>query len=330
MYVYKVTCIPTQEFYYGARWSSFVKTFEEDFWKTYFTSSKLIKQRIHKYGIEQFKCECLWEGDDVSVCLDTERKYILGSQKDKLCLNLTYQNFHPISLDKGKRNMTIWGKRKALINGIKKMKNDEFVHIRAVNKAHEHLNYIEHELNKTYDRIREFLKSVPVIDTNPPYIMMYRDSDKSSHRVNIQYTNVLERIGYVQGRFDWVVEKVRIGNLKDGQKLFHKGKHEKWFKESEIQDALDDGWAPGRPADVRDVIRETSKGRLHTEEAKKKLSEIGKRKVYYTSPCLTKLRAFFPGDEIPEGWIKGNKLKSRNQKITESLYARHRNKKGSI
>lgn len=329
MYVYKVTCIPTQEFYYGARWSSSVKSFEEDFWKTYFTSSKLIKQRIRKYGIEQFKCECLWEGNDVGVCMDTERKYILGSQHDELCLNLTYHNFHPISLDKGRRNSNIRAKRKALIKGIKKMKNAEFVYIRAVDRAYEHLNYIEQELNKTYDRIREFLKSVPVIDTKPPYIMMYRDSDKSSHRVNIQYTNVLERIGYVQGRIDWIVEKVRIGNLKDGQKLFHKGKHEKWFKESEIHDALDDGWVPGRSPRARDAISKAG-GRPHTEEAKKKLSEIGKRKVYYTSPCLTKLRAFFPGDEIPEGWIKGNKLKSRNQKITESLYVWHRNKKSSI
>ena len=60
------------------------------------------------------------------------------------------------------------------------------------------------------------------------------------------------------------------------------------------------------------------------------MSEYAKQKTYYTSPCLAQLRAFMPGEEIPEGWIKGNKLKSRNQKITESLYARQRNKKGNI
>lgn len=157
---------------------------------------------------------------------------------------------------------------------------------------------------------------------------MERESDKSFRRVNIEYTHVLEKLGYVQGYPEWRSEKARQANLKDEQKLCYKGLKEKWFKESELQDAFRDGWSLGRRPDIREIIRKTSKGRKHTEETKEKMSSLCKKKIYYTSPCLTKLRAIQPGEEIPEGWIRGNKLKSRNQKITESLYERHRNKKG--
>jgi len=51
-YTYLLKHIPTNKYYYGVRFSKKCKP--EDFWKTYFTSSKKIKGLIKKYGKKSF------------------------------------------------------------------------------------------------------------------------------------------------------------------------------------------------------------------------------------------------------------------------------------
>lgn len=53
-YTYIVFCIPTNQYYYGVRWGNKVSP-EKDLWIKYFTSSKLVKQLISKYGKDSFK-----------------------------------------------------------------------------------------------------------------------------------------------------------------------------------------------------------------------------------------------------------------------------------
>ena len=51
-YTYLLKHIPTNRYYYGVRFKKGCKP--EDFWKTYFTSSKKVKGLIKKYGKKSF------------------------------------------------------------------------------------------------------------------------------------------------------------------------------------------------------------------------------------------------------------------------------------
>lgn len=51
-YTYLVKCVPTGEYYYGVRYS--IDSNPSELWKTYFTSSNLVKARIEEYGKDSF------------------------------------------------------------------------------------------------------------------------------------------------------------------------------------------------------------------------------------------------------------------------------------
>ncbi len=52
-YTYLIRCIPTNEFYYGVRYSK--KSNPNELWKTYFTSSEVVKDRIKMFGKNEFE-----------------------------------------------------------------------------------------------------------------------------------------------------------------------------------------------------------------------------------------------------------------------------------
>jgi hypothetical protein len=54
-YTYYIFHRPTNQHYYGARWAANCKP--EDFWVTYFTSSKAVKMLIEEYGADSFNVE---------------------------------------------------------------------------------------------------------------------------------------------------------------------------------------------------------------------------------------------------------------------------------
>lgn len=51
-YTYLIKCVPTNQFYYGVRYSK--DCHPDDLWQTYYTSSAYIKHLIHEYGKESF------------------------------------------------------------------------------------------------------------------------------------------------------------------------------------------------------------------------------------------------------------------------------------
>lgn len=55
-YTYLIKFIPTCQVYYGVRTANKVSP-KDDLWKRYFTSSKIVKQLIEKYGMESFEFE---------------------------------------------------------------------------------------------------------------------------------------------------------------------------------------------------------------------------------------------------------------------------------
>jgi len=88
-YTYLVVNKITGMFYYGARYSK--KSTPNDLWNTYFTSSRLVKQDIDRYGKHSFHLEIRRTFDSVEACLQCERRGLsrLNAKNHQDCYNLT-------------------------------------------------------------------------------------------------------------------------------------------------------------------------------------------------------------------------------------------------
>ena len=78
-YVYKITCLVTNEFYFGSSFNA-----KRDW---YWGSGRRIKERIAKYGKENFVKEILEEFDDRVEAHRVENEYIEQFRHDDKCLN---------------------------------------------------------------------------------------------------------------------------------------------------------------------------------------------------------------------------------------------------
>jgi hypothetical protein len=97
-YVYKITCIPTGEFYYGSRYSHVKANREpiDDLWIHYFSSSRVVKNRIKKYGTDKFLTEITELHTDKEIIYWSEQVYIKNNIHNSLCLN---RHFHENTAD---------------------------------------------------------------------------------------------------------------------------------------------------------------------------------------------------------------------------------------
>ena len=78
-YVYKITCKITGEFYFGSSFRA-----KSDY---YWGSGRRIKERILKYGKENFVKEIIGEFDDRVEANKKENQYIEKFRHDEKCLN---------------------------------------------------------------------------------------------------------------------------------------------------------------------------------------------------------------------------------------------------
>lgn len=79
-YVYKITCKINSEFYFGSSFNA-----KRD---SYWGSGRKIKERIAKYGKENFIKEILGEFDDRTIAHQVENQYIEKFRHDDKCLNI--------------------------------------------------------------------------------------------------------------------------------------------------------------------------------------------------------------------------------------------------
>lgn len=84
-YVYKIESI-NNEFYFGVRWC-YDGIPQNDLWKNYFTSSKTVKEKIQKNGVNYFNPTILKVFDKIEDALHFEYTLIKENKTDKNCLN---------------------------------------------------------------------------------------------------------------------------------------------------------------------------------------------------------------------------------------------------
>jgi hypothetical protein len=89
-YTYIITYNHTGEFYIGSR-SANRASAVDDLWHTYFTSSKLILERIKSEGTDCFTAQVIDEFDTPEEAFVAEQLMISERISNPLCLNKTYQ-----------------------------------------------------------------------------------------------------------------------------------------------------------------------------------------------------------------------------------------------
>ena len=89
-YVYKIVVKDTGEFYFGFRKSNKLPP-EDDFLKSYFSSSKIIRSIIESQGLNSITGEIIFESNDYSKAYWFEQSMIEQHQSNPLLLNQHYQ-----------------------------------------------------------------------------------------------------------------------------------------------------------------------------------------------------------------------------------------------
>lgn len=89
-YTYIITHSITGEFYIGSRSANRTQA-STDLWRSYFTSSKLILERIKSEGTDSFVAQVINEFDTPEEAFAAEQLLISEHISNPLCLNKTYQ-----------------------------------------------------------------------------------------------------------------------------------------------------------------------------------------------------------------------------------------------
>lgn len=90
-YTYIISHRSTGEFYYGSRGANTVPP-EDDLWKKYFSSSKIINERRHTEGNDAFDAIVLEEFDTPEDAFVSEQHLIKNHIDNPLCLNRQYRD----------------------------------------------------------------------------------------------------------------------------------------------------------------------------------------------------------------------------------------------
>lgn len=313
-----------QKWYYGVRYARGCRT--TDMLSTYFTSSKFVKAAIQKYGIENFSYTIRRVFDNINAALEWEQKVLrrmrVVGRAD--CYNLAIGGKFPIYTEEHKQFVSDATKKKlSAIRLGKSVSNHQQRTIKIAAQKRGLVRWIirnrKAKILKKY-KVSRLLNYIDYIDTN----------NKKLARTRAFIVNYIENIlptiekkapGRKRGKqyplSNETKKKISTANSRKVHYTSPDGTEHVVIDESSDPPI---GWIRGiKNKDRSDRIRETSTGRLHDSKTKLLLSENAKRKIYFTSPDFLVLIAVYSIDDAPDGWIRGNKLKSRNDKITKYL-----------
>lgn len=101
-YTYKVTIVPTQQFYYGAQYNK--KSDPKNLGVSYFTSSSIVQRLIFEYGKNNVKFEIINTHETKQLCYDEEYKFITEHKNDPFCLNRQHDENFSNNIKKAHKN----------------------------------------------------------------------------------------------------------------------------------------------------------------------------------------------------------------------------------
>jgi hypothetical protein len=138
-YTYLLKCIPENCFYYGVRFAN--GCHPDDFWNVYFTSSKIVKNKINLYGKEAFIFEIrkifdtkeeaiLWE-TRVLTKLKVSKKQNFYNKTNNKSIPPLYGNDNPATSDEVKSKISKTLKKTAARgeNHPRKLNPEKYSHI---------------------------------------------------------------------------------------------------------------------------------------------------------------------------------------------------------
>lgn len=302
----------TGRWYYGVRYAKGCSP--SDMLRTYFTSSKEVNDDIAKLGVHNFSVSIRRTFDDVDAAKLWESTFL---KRIKLPRTDSYNKHHSLGLpilsgelNPSKRPELRANMRRIALNRTSEQKAATGAaslytkNVKALVKLFKRKDYvIARSSIKKYTKLMEFLlkyksRNVRMIKTLDNVIQLCKI--KPRYHVGPRGKNE------------------NISKSKIGKKWYTSpdGIHTRTFAPGET---VPNGWVHGIKTDRTEKIRLTSTGRLHSIDSKLKMSARASKRIYYTSPDLTELRYVYDENDAPLGWIKGNKLKTRNEKITKYL-----------
>jgi hypothetical protein len=323
-YTYLIRNKTSNKWYYGVKYDKNCDT--DSIGKYYFSSSKSLKDLIRVEGVENFTFEVrkifnsvekakIWEHRFLKRC-DVTNNESSYNRTDRLGPPIMRGNSNSSKRHDVRLKLSLSAKNrqphsKEIIEKIKRTKIIKRI--------------IELVRRKTFSQnIKCIEKYITFSKTNGHKIIEKR------------LQNILENLKNKKLAAKKDCAAKRGQNISDA-KLKNKAK---WYSSPDFSEfkcisygeLIPEGWVSGLKDTCRNQkISNTSSGRLHSSETKKLMSELGQRKIYCTSPDLQNLIVVYNETDIPEGWLRGNKLKSRNKKISEYTKTRHeKNKENNI
>lgn len=325
-FTYLIKNMITNQWYYGVRYSKNCKT--TDLFTIYFSSSKYVNEDILKYGAKNFYFEIRKTFDNIEKARIWEYKVLrrMNVIKRKDCYNKHQAPHPPIMLgdeNPSKRNdvrlkLSIMAKkrgkhtketldkikRKKTIKNIAKLIKKGLIISKSKRKMYEkYYNFVINEKPNCVLVTKTLYVALDKIYSLPKYVKPEKRkkpkiSSELREKINNKIKNSNSKKRYYTSPCLTELLVIDFDNEKD----------------------IPEGWIKGNKLKSRNQkIKKSSMNRKHNEKTKKKLSDNAKKKIYCTSPDLKTLKVVYNEEDIPEGWIKGNKLKSRNQKISSYL-----------
>lgn len=304
----------TGRWYYGVRYRKNCKI--SDLFTIYFTSSNEVKSDIKLYGVTAFEYEIRKQFNSVENALSWECKVL---KRMHVRTNAMSYNRHDnrgfttrYGEDNSSKRMDV---RKKLSDKAKQREySQEFIEKRATTLIVKHI--IVAFRTKIFPIKKPLL---PKYSKWVEFLMIHKP--KCIHLIN-HIQNIIEQIQEIQKR-PYPANRKSPVFLSTSNRRSESRKGYMWYTSPDGMEArqffdislVPIDWVKGlRTVQKIEKNRIASSNRTHSVTSKAKMREIAKQKIYYTSPDLLNLIVVYNISDAPDGWIKGNKLKSRNEK----------------
>ena len=318
-FTYLIVNKKTKQWYYGIRYAAGCRY--SDILTTYFSSSSQLQRDIEIMGVDNFQCCIRKSFDSVEDGLKWESKVL---RRMKVCTNdASYNKHHQMGF-----TVKYGSDNKSKTPEVRKKLSDAAFRRSKPTQA----TIDKSSFTRISNNIVRIIKT-PKIQKSyrkayQKYILWIKAyKPRCLHILSVLENAIISIDDLIVDKKPRVAPQLTPMQLEDrGKKISQSlscmlyytnpdGTVTKRFKDSSNVPV---GWVRGIKAIDIEKIRLSSTGRCHSDITKAKMREICKGKAYYTSPDLLHVRAFRDTSLVPDGWIRGNKVKSRNDKI--SLY----------